>query len=499
MKKRIICLCVVISILFSGVIGRSAYVVFSNNYSVSSGYNSYVLDVETVYPDIRYRDRTKITNNKARYFAVLRPNERTLVDLQNILPASEVYQTANELGRGYPIIKEISPAKKDEAKYIRIITGNSSDYYFRQLISASSSGILKHIQPSKKTKMRFHIDALGRMLSGDEGELFEEKTGSLKSIDLTIDKDIEKITYDCCKNLSGGCAVVMDAENSSILALVSKPDSTYINKPFEQYSVGSVFKTVVALCALENNVELYYNCTGKTTLGDTDFSCQNNRKHGFVNLKTALADSCNCYFVNLALKLGKEKLLETAEKLGFGSEIALYNDWRIKSASLPTSEDLSVMGELALFGFGQGKLISTPLQICSALCTISNGGAKSSVQLLKSAEYDNGKTEDFKYPEKTQTFRKENCEKLMNYLRFVVSDGTGKNAESSDKKSAGKTATAQTGQFINGKEIKTTWFAGIYPFDKPKYAIVVMCERGKSGSEDCAPVFAHIVEKLKNL
>ncbi|MBR3738767.1 MAG: hypothetical protein IKN26_08535 [Eubacterium sp.] len=175
MKKRIICLCVVVSLLFSGVIGRSAYVVFSNNYSVSSGYNSYVLDVETVYPDICYRDRTKITNNEARFFAVLRPNERTLVDLQNILPASEVYQTANELGRGYPIIKEISPDKKDEAKYIRIIEGKSSDYYFRQLISASSSGLLKYIQPCKKIKMRFHIDALGRMLSGDEGELFEEK------------------------------------------------------------------------------------------------------------------------------------------------------------------------------------------------------------------------------------------------------------------------------------------------------------------------------------
>ena len=62
--------------------------------------------------------------------------------------------------------------------------------------------------------------------------------------------------------------------------------------------------------------------------------------------------------------------------------------------------------------------------------------------------------------------------------------------------SAGKTSTAQSGRYENGTEILNTWFAGVYPYDNPEYAIVVMTENGKSGAGDCCPIFRAIVEKL---
>ncbi len=82
-------------------------------------------------------------------------------------------------------------------------------------------------------------------------------------------------------------------------------------------------------------------------------------------------------------------------------------------------------------------------------------------------------------------------------MRYVVTNGTGRRAEYNNN-SAGKTSTAQSGRYVDGKEILNTWFAGFYPYDNPKYTIVIMTEDGKSGSGDCCPIFRTIVEKLDN-
>ena len=83
-------------------------------------------------------------------------------------------------------------------------------------------------------------------------------------------------------------------------------------------------------------------------------------------------------------------------------------------------------------------------------------------------------------------------------MKNVVENGTGFNAQYKSK-TAGKTATAQSGIYVDGKEQLNTWFVGFYPYDNPKYSIVVMREGGKSGAGDCCPVFRTIVEKIDNM
>ena len=499
MKKRLICLSVAITVFFVSIIGRTGYVALSRNYMVSGNYNSYSLTLESLYPTLYYSNGERINNNTEKYVAVLKPNERTLADLHNLFSSSEINAITNELKKGYPIIKEIDEKKKNNANYIDIYKVSGSEYVSDQLFSRVSSGLLKYVQPCKKRKISFHIDAMGRMLKGDEGKLSEEVVSSEQGINLTLNQEIESIANSAASKIKSGCVIVMNIDDSSILTCISKPDSSYINKPFEQYSVGSVFKIVVAACALENNVDFYYNCTSSTTVGDTTYSCQKNHIHGFENLKSALANSCNCYFVNLALKLGSDKLLKTARELGFEDEIEIYKDWKIKSACLPTESDLASKGELALLGFGQGKLSAAPLCICQTLCTIANGGMKNQVRFVDSIIDENANNHKHSYSEEERVLSEETSKTLLKYMRYVVTNGTGASAENSAHKSAGKTATAQTGQYFLGTEMLNTWFAGVYPFDNPKYAIVVMCENGKSGSEDCAPIYREIVEKLKNM
>jgi len=499
MKKRVICFCVCILFGVASLGGRVAFIIFSKNYTVSNTYNSYSLTLETLYPTVYYSGGEKLTNNSVKYVAVLKPNERALTDLHNLFSSSEIRDITNELEKGYPLIKFVTKDKKDNAKYTDIYEINSSEYSAKQLISASSSGLLKYLKPCGQRKISFRIDALGRMLRGDNGSVYQESFNTERGITLTLDKRVEDIAYSASEDIKSGCIIIMNVSDSSILACITKPDETYINKPIEQYAVGSVFKLVVAACALENNIDYYYTCAGKTTVGDTEFSCQKNHIHGFENLKSALANSCNCYFANLALKLGKDKLLDTAKSLGFSEEIKLYDGWSVKSANLPSENDLSSKGELVLFGFGQGKLTSSPLQICSTLCTIANYGTSNQVRLVKNVINENVKIKNIEYGKPKRVLKAETCNTLLKYMRYVVTDGTGYNAENSAHKSAGKTATAQTGQFFFGVEKLNTWFAGVYPCDNPKYAIVVMCENGKSGSEDCAPIYREIVEKLKSL
>ena len=494
MFKRSACLGVAMCLVFCGVIGRTGYIAFSNAYTVSQEYNSYSLVVAKRELQLYYRDGTKLNNNVVSYRAVIRPVTSDLSELQHCYSKDEIAEITSELSKGYPIARNI----KNDTTKLKTFKVYSTDTSLSQVISKQSSGVLSHIdiEPSE-LKVKFLVDAKGRMLSGDNGADNTLSYYSREGYLLTIDKDVQTIAEQAAYDLKSGCVIIMDPKNSQILACINKPDDTYINKAFSNYNVGSVFKIVTAASALENDVNYIYNCDGKTTVGDTTFTCQKERKHGKENLKNALADSCNCYFINLAQELGYDKLLRTANSFGFGKYIELNNLWGIPASILPSSADLSSKGELSLFSFGQGKVMSSPLQICSLLCSVSNGGLYRQPVLFKAKKEVNGSLTEIKPPESKRVMTERNAHKLMLYLRSVVSNGTARNADTKAQKSAGKTATAQTGQFKNGRELYNTWFAGIYPYDEPQYCIVIMCENGTSGAADCCPIFRTIVEMLE--
>jgi len=87
---------------------------------------------------------------------------------------------------------------------------------------------------------------------------------------------------------------------------------------------------------------------------------------------------------------------------------------------------------------------------------------------------------------------------MREYLRKVVSDGTGVAAAPTLCTAAGKTATAQTGRFDeNGKEITIGWFCGFFPAENPRYAVAVMIEN--ANGFDAAPIFAELADSITAL
>lgn len=500
MYKRILSFSLAITLLFCGICGRIGYIIFSKNYVVSGGKNSYSITIDRKQPTVYYRSGIVATNNAYKYIAVIRPNPRSIGELEKVFSKSEQKEIINELKNGKPVVRLLDEYPSQTFKSIKVYKRYDDDNNLHQIIAKQSNGLLNHTgEEIGKSTVMFGVDANGRILDGDEGTLEQTNYDSKEGYRLSVDKRIQDITVDASSKMKNGCVIVMNTDDSSILACVNKPYDNYLIKAFSRYSVGSVFKIVVAACALENNVNIKYNCTGKIKVGDTEFSCQNDHIHSNQTLKQALANSCNCYFVNLANTLGSDKLLETCDKLGFNDYTNLFDGWNIVNSYLPTKSDLLSKGELSLFGFGQGKLTASPLQIASVLCTIANDGYYSQPKLVLSNVNNQNVQTDIVYPSKEKVLKTNTCKKLIEYMRYVVTDGTARIVMNGDKKSAGKTATAQTGQYYNGVEKLNTWFVGLYPYDNPQYAVVVMTEKGSSGAEDCCPIFSTIVGQLDNL
>lgn len=485
MRKRLISLICVFSLIFAGIAGRCAYIALGTDYQVSDSYNSYTLNIGKLYTNIYDCRGIRMNNNDRSYIAVIRPNEKCLNELDKLFTEQEIAEITSELSQGYPIIRTVS--QKADTQYIKIFEKIGDDNVpAPQLLKKEYGGLEQYAgEEIGSLSVNFSVDALGRLLTGDDGTIVDDDYDNNDGIVISIDSKIQKIAEESAKNLPKGAVVVMDADTSRVLASVSKGDD-YINRAISPYAVGSVFKMIVCACAIENNLNPVFNCTSKIKVSDTEFHCQNNNSHGIQNMKQALANSCNCYFVNLALELGSDEIVKTAEKFGFGKAYELYNNWTVKAGTFPSESELNSLGQLALIGFGQGMLTDSPMHFASAVSCIANGGNYTPATL------------DITEVSENKIISENTSEKLKEYMRFVVSDGTGAAADY-DGKSAGKTATAQSGIYKNGIEVLNTWFAGFYPYKNPKYTIVVMREDGVSGAGDCCPIFYSIVEKLSKI
>ncbi len=337
------------------------------------------------------------------------------------------------------------------------------------------------------------------------------KQSNENGIVLTIDKKLSLFSQNTMsKYIEKGCVVVMDCNNGQVLTLSSTPSynekniSVYdnssngelINNALVNQTVGSVFKIVVSLCAVSNDLDDFeYECTGSTTVLDHIFSCQNQTPHGMQDINSAFSYSCNCYFISLGQLLGYDKLLETAQRLGLDSSIRLAKDIYSLSGEIPENS-----GEVALanLSIGQGKLMISPISICRMTAAICNGGylVNPTVYLGTYEDGEISNTQEYSY--KNIALPQEDAEKVKQMCIDCVLNGTGVNAMPDIDGAGGKTASAQTGKYDdNGKEVLNTYFTGFYPADKPKYAITVFAENGLSGSATCAPVFKEICNFIK--
>ena len=159
------------------------------------------------------------------------------------------------------------------------------------------------------------------------------------------------------------------------------------------------------------------------------------------------------------MKLGSEKLTDISKRLGFGDVNHLYDEWNVRNGNFPNSDDLQSKGQLALLGFGQGKLTDSPASFSSVIAAIANGGIYKMPQLVSGSVDDSGKVSERNENEANRAMSEDTAKTIREYMRYVVSDGSAE-VQIIIIRTAGKTSTAQSGRMEEDKEILYTWFAG---------------------------------------
>lgn len=362
----------------------------------------------------------------------------------------------------------------------------------------------------------FMCDGTGRFINGGQIETDVRYEVNNGGVYLTIDKDIQSVVEEQLRasSIKKGAVIVSDIKTGEIKALASVPEydpddvsaslddenSPLTNRALSAYAPGSVFKVVVAAAALENGVSenFSYHCNGQINAGGTVFRCNNSVAHGEMDMESALCESCNCYFIALGEKVGAKAVLETANAFGFGQNIEIAKEIYSAKGTLPDIKSIENEGALANFSFGQGRLCATPVQMINVFNAVANGGEYTLPYCVDyAADLSGKKVFGFTPKAPVRAISKENANKLLLMLQTVVEKGTAKNAGSQLFSSAGKTATAQTGIYNeNGEEQLCTWFGGIFPADAPEYSVVIVCEGGTTGGENCAPVFKAVSERV---
>lgn len=369
--------------------------------------------------------------------------------------------------------------------------------------NAGVSGIEKEyndflISQSENSTITYTLDGLGNPLKNMTPQV-SLSTQISSGVVLTIDKRIQNIVEEIGNdNIEKGAIVVLDPKTSHIKASASFPsysdieiaidaqNTPLINRPYSNYSVGSIFKLVTSATALENKIptSLKYNCEGSITLKDTTFSCHNKLGHGEINMTEAICVSCNPYFIELSKQLDSAKFLSMARDLSFGK----------LGGNLPQS--FKNTGDLANFSFGQGELTATPVQVAQMMGAILNDGNMIlSTNALGTTS--DGKTIDYfeqNYP--TNAMCTSTANTLKSMMIEAVMNTPNQNAKPIKISAGGKTSTAQTGEFIDNIERLNGWFAGFSPAQEPRYVIVVLVEDATNGNHDASPIFAQIADKL---
>lgn len=273
----------------------------------------------------------------------------------------------------------------------------------------------------------------------------------------------------------------------------------------DTYVPGSVFKTFVASAALEENVvnlNTTYNCTGSIQVDKYKMKCHYHPGHGTQTLTQGLENSCNPFFITIGQKLGVHNYFKYFDAFGFTQKTNI--DLPGEASPQYYKEDQYGIVELSSASFGQTNSL-TPIQVCTGLCAIANGGKLLQPYLVSSIADANGKTvKKTQTKEIRQVISADTSEKVRKMMKSVVDNGTGKNGYVAGYSVGGKTATStKLGESKNGEGDKyIVSFGAIAPSDDPEIAMLIIVDEPNQdlgGGALCAPIAAQVTQEAMNV
>ncbi len=378
-------------------------------------------------------------------------------------------------------------------------------------------------------------DNLGREVGPyEEGRL---DSSAVPGYDLitTLDIDLQMYAEQLMKNKIGGI-VGIEPSSGEILCMQSSPswdpnDLTihkYRTERFEellkdtldpffdrtvmaQYPPGSIFKMVVGLIALQEEVthpNQFISCNG--TYHNTKRDIRKCRNHPApYNMSIALQYSCNSYFFELFKNVvdkygynqaerGLDNFHNYLKNFGFGATLSLdhFNekpgfipDSRFYSKTHPNLRSPNIVS----LGIGQGELQMTNLQMANLAAILANRGSFITPHLLKSFRDAPQKLSEKATSKRSVRIAEHHFIPIIAGMQEVVNSGTGRSAKIDGIQVCGKTGTVENS---HGKDHSV--FLAFAPVENPQIALAVYVENSGGGSRYAAPIAGLLIEKYLN-
>ena len=343
------------------------------------------------------------------------------------------------------------------------------------------------------------------------------------NLTLTIDVNIQRYLEMALNNLMDeqkpkSCTgIIMDPNSGEILAMSTKPSYDLNNVPrsdvakllemsrnvaiVDVYEPGSTFKVLTMASALEEGVahlsDRFYD-PGYRLIDGEKIKCWKLTGHGSQTLSEGLANSCNSVFIDLALRLGKEKMYDRFGIYNLGSALGI--DFMGESSGILMNKASAKTVDVARMGFGQAVAVS-PIQLITALCSVVNGGDLYKPYFVKQISSSNGQVVYENSPALIRKTISENTSSIIRtMLEDVVKKFSGFYAFIPGYRVGGKTGTTQkySDGKISGEYIAS--FAGTFPADNPDYVILILADEpsGSSyyGSVVATPYAKQVIENI---
>jgi cell division protein FtsI/penicillin-binding protein 2 len=331
------------------------------------------------------------------------------------------------------------------------------------------------------------------------------------TVDILIQHYVEKALAEAVRrtNARAGTVVVVRPATGEILALANYPtfdpnkiseskDAARRNYAVETtFEPGSIFKLVTYSGALEERLirpDTLIDCGGgQIRIADRVI---HDGHYGTLTASQALAKSSNVAAIKIGMRLGNKRLARYIQAFGFGQRTGI----ELPAEARGLLRDVSQWGPTTIGSIPMGHEVGvTAVQAVAAFATIANGGVYVAPHLVNRVTSSSGDLLEQHKSESRRVVSEKTAAELKAMLEGVVVKGTGKRAQVSGYRAAGKTGTAQKVDEVTKRYSKSRYvasFAGFAPVDNPEVACIVSLDEPRGayhGGDAAAPVFAQVV------
>ncbi len=549
-KKRLLTIGLLITFLFTAVIAKLFYVQIIDGVGLQSkALDQWTRDVPIVAArgNIYSSDGSLLAGTTTSYTIYVRPaSVESIADVARAIAdaTSQSYDAlyrkiekrgASELTVAKKVTKEcVLAIMKTEVKGVYFSADTSRFYPYGDYMSAvlgftnadtrGQTGLELYYDKYLVGVNGYELtqtDLIGKQLNGVTTYVPAVKG---LNVSLTVESNVQYFAESAVKaalekyGAKSASCIVMNAVTGGVTAIAQAPSFDLNAIPREDvtrlmelstmisagtvFEPGSTFKILTLAIAINEGLtgeNDRFFCPGFRIVDGQRIKCWRSIGHGSQTLEEGVCNSCNCVFMDLALRIGVEKLYSYYRALGLNVRTGL--DVNGETAGILLKEDTVKTVDLARIGFGQAIAV-TPIGLISAVSAIINGGNKVTPHLLDEVKAEDG-TLVYHNPEMTgaNVISATTSEKVRKLLKSVVSDGSGKHAKVDGYSIGGKTGTAQkyeNGTIARGKYLSS--FIGFSTVENPEYVILFMVDEPQGylyyGSLVAAPYVGEIFSKI---